>query len=1194
MLTTGTTEFQELLISLNLQSYEKDFKTEGFDEVSTFNEINEKDVEDFKFLKTGHKKKLILYIQKLKKESEEGFESEEILENKEGSECEPDSEEEILQTQNFILIDSEEEEKEIEEITPNKSKKRKRVEKQTREVKLQKMKREIPELNIGKLFTPAEMIEMLKGNQENQINSTESALDNHEIYVESLEENLFKTKLELSCRFIPKNKYISWIKSVRDQIALNLMQGKKFLATLDLNEERIFNAIIQYIGKYNSSDQMTFLDYLCFSTIYFFKELNPAIVSNIVVYKAAKGKFDYDIYSAVEEKELIIEDDKDETKHSVTLWLKMTGCNIFDSLYSNGKSEFDMSSFPSNFDPPHQIVNVQGKMDQLSIVFETISEKNLKPNFDSGFSNILDTWSLKLKKMKAVKKYCFIGESRVGKSTCINNLLGVNILPTSADVACTSSIICIAYSETLKISIETMNLEELENLIANSREEYSDFPDGHSQKKSAEATLKAIFGSKWKKSNQLSQEMLNIVATGKIQFESDNYQEISKLLIMYSTPSQKSNKIQFWPIVKIVNLSGPFEILKDSNIEFIDLPGLHDANEARAKITRDYLSQASCICLVSRLEQIESSPIVRNIFKEQVLGSGIPTMVITSKIDSIHCKDVRQNHRGVIRQKDSESEIISFQKRRVNMILEDILKEEIEDLVQERSFFQKETLTCVPYFGITFKGQKKVSDFNDLKNWFETNGVSNYIELCKLVNQIETFLSAKVINSELKVSESDFLETDLTVESVKTYFNDAIDEHFGKLEDKMQNSKNEAEKVVTTWKTMHVQTFMATLRRCGIFRGYNFDQQLMKHFREELFSNMSHFFGFGEIESIFSLFIERIVEEIEEMKIFQQLGAMGVSLVRGFKEECELSQQAYRKSFLSTIDDRFASYTSDIYLRAMSEVEKGTGVRQRLVDYLKKHLVEPDDFHKKYEDTCELSLDELNNLFEQCVIDPLEKLFNSATQMLFVTNKTTNVESKHQNELKFMSKAMKLIQNSNYDPYAFNQAIEVYKKNVEIEKFEEQSNPNVKSKPELEEVDTTNIPDPKHCTVDIKSLGYARIPQKFKIIAKNSEGNCIKFGGSRFKAFYSTLGSFRHPLPVEDQNDGTYLIPFKSMIADRYFFHLELVVGDEHFELGDELPFTMDVLELNVKRESEPPTSQTPSQSPSKQEKHKKTPKSPE
>ena len=269
---------------------------------------------------------------------------------------------------------------------------------------------------------------------------------------------------------------------LRDQIALNLIQGKEFLAKLDLNEELIFNSLIEKIKSYPLTTQITFLDYLCRSTSDFFDESTPLISTNIVIYKAARGKFDFDFYSS-EEKELKVENNK-KNKNTITIWLKMTGCYYFDSLYSNENTGFDMTSFPENFDPPHKIVKIEDKMDQLSRVFEEISKNKITSNFDSGFSNILESWSNKLKKMKETKKYCFIGESRVGKSTCINNLLGAEVLlPTSADIACTSSVISIGYSETLKISIVTMDLEELEELIETSREEYKDFPDGHQQKK---------------------------------------------------------------------------------------------------------------------------------------------------------------------------------------------------------------------------------------------------------------------------------------------------------------------------------------------------------------------------------------------------------------------------------------------------------------------------------------------------------------------------------------------------------------------------------------------------------------------------------------------------------------------------------------------------------------------------------------
>ena len=192
-------EFKDLLKELNLHSYEQDFIDEGFDEVATFNEINEKDVENFKFLKTGHKKKLLLHIKKRQEEEEHMCSESEEIEEK--------TQEDSQTSEVTKVINLEDPDDEIEEVIMTPTKKRKRNETPTKK-KIQKTLISIPELDIGKLLTPTEMIEILSGNQNKNIN-------NQEIYIESLEENLFTEKLKLNCRFIPKNKSTSWVKSIR-------------------------------------------------------------------------------------------------------------------------------------------------------------------------------------------------------------------------------------------------------------------------------------------------------------------------------------------------------------------------------------------------------------------------------------------------------------------------------------------------------------------------------------------------------------------------------------------------------------------------------------------------------------------------------------------------------------------------------------------------------------------------------------------------------------------------------------------------------------------------------------------------------------------------------------------------------------------------------------------------------------------
>jgi GTP-binding protein EngB required for normal cell division len=671
-------------------------------------------------------------------------------------------------------------------------------------------------------------------------------------------------------------------------------------------------------------------------------------------------------------------------------------------------------------------------MDQLEKTFNHILET--KTSIDSSFKSILETWKEKLKKIKEKKKYCFLGESRVGKSTCINHLLETDfLLPTSADIACTSSVIVIGYKEQYLLSIDIMNETELTELVDNTWEELLEYPKDSPEYKAAEGTLKALYGiKKIQKSTPrppIPEELMNVAKKGILTTSSTSRNEIKSFLKKYTAPSTSVN-IQYWPLIKLVKLLGPFKILKEYDMEFIDLPGLHDANEAREKITRKYLEEASCICLVSRVEQIESSPVVRTIFKEQVIGKGIPTMVIASKLDSVHCKDVRQNNKSVIKKTDDNTEVISYQKRRVNMILESILREELDES-DSRTLYQSENLISVPYFGISFipgKVPKYVSDFDNLKNWFGNNSLNTFIDFYKLIDLMETFLGSKsIVTTNLSDREKKLKRAEEAINFSKKYFEDRVDFSFGDLDDKMEVSIAHTEEEIKSWQKIHAQTFMAALRRSGIFGSFHLDHNLMREFRDELTENLSDYFGFGDVISKFSTTLNEICEEIKTLDIIKELNETGESLLSQFKDTCKKNQEDFRRTFLSRIDDKFAFYSAPIYARSIMETIRGTGVRSRLIQFLLKELFEDKAFQDKYQETLAYTFDCLHLLFEVSVIDPMIQMFDQAKQMNLFGSRSPNLEKKHQHEMKFISKSLALVKDfENDQTEEFNQELDLY------------------------------------------------------------------------------------------------------------------------------------------------------------------------
>ena len=240
---------------------------------------------------------------------------------------------------------------------------------------------------------------------------------------------------------------------------------------------------------------------------------------------------------------------------------------------------------------------------------------------------------------------------------------------------------------------------------------------------------------------------------------------------------------------------------------------------------------------------------------------------------------------------------------------------------------------------------------------------------------------------------------------------------------------------------------------------------------------------------------------------------------------------------------------------------------------MEANLVRNDDVEEKYDETLELAKYEIQKLFEDCVLHPLKKLLVSVKEMLAVTNKSSNIEIKQQNELKYLSETMKLIKNSEYDLETFDEQIDAYHKSIEAEKLKPEKEINIQPEPTFESISQflsspeSNIPDPNQCIVDIKPLGYARISQKIKIVSKNSNGNSIHFGGHTFTVHSQKVGSpLVESLLVLDENNGNYFFQFKPQEAGEYKIVVYLVRNDVNYKLKGS-PFKIQILDTQVKIE---------------------------
>lgn len=211
-----------------------------------------------------------------------------------------------------------------------------------------------------------------------------------------------------------------------------------------------------------------------------------------------------------------------------------------------------------------------------------------------------------------------IGSTGAGKSTLLNALLGNQVLPVSSMKPCTAVVTSVRFAaepvyraairfltvdewnEELRVSAEWLGTEIGE-------EERNDLADWNTLKKVTQDKFRAVYGldgaemdgplnfQSLKLPDALLRHM-NLEAK-PLLIKEENAQSFKTKLREYL-----SGESAFWPVVKSVEITGPFEALRGGAV-LIDLPGVNDPNHAREEVTRKYLRDAPHVWVVFNMKR---------------------------------------------------------------------------------------------------------------------------------------------------------------------------------------------------------------------------------------------------------------------------------------------------------------------------------------------------------------------------------------------------------------------------------------------------------------------------------------------------------------------------------------------------------------------------------------------------------------
>ncbi|TDL30169.1 hypothetical protein BD410DRAFT_759365 [Rickenella mellea] len=235
------------------------------------------------------------------------------------------------------------------------------------------------------------------------------------------------------------------------------------------------------------------------------------------------------------------------------------------------------------------------------------------------------------------------GATGAGKSTTLNAILGVDILPTSGMHACTTVVTEIVFhdSDIFWGDIHFLNVEtwrkELRVLLDDIGEDfhseegrmaweklhavYPSIP----QESVGKMTIDQIISSDrglWPvvsldKVLMLTTEIANALGTTQSTASSD-VKEFSRTISEYvgssnekpGGGSRKAMKHSWWPIISKVVIRCDSDVLKKGAI-LVDLPGIGDENRARSSIAPSYLKDSDCIFILAPITRAVSEQAAR-------------------------------------------------------------------------------------------------------------------------------------------------------------------------------------------------------------------------------------------------------------------------------------------------------------------------------------------------------------------------------------------------------------------------------------------------------------------------------------------------------------------------------------------------------------------------------------------------------
>lgn len=270
-----------------------------------------------------------------------------------------------------------------------------------------------------------------------------------------------------------------------------------------------------------------------------------------------------------------------------------------------------------------------------------------------------------------------VGNTGAGKSSVINAMLDEErLVPTNCMRACTAVVTEISYNhgdKPYRAQIEFISRADWEkelttlfqDLLDGDGKVSRDASNGDSDAGIAYAKIKAVYPRKTKEDiantnvQSMLQEVSHILGKSREVEETDSlifYKKLQNFVDSKekSTGNKDKDKkkerkeMEFWPLIRVVRIQCKSSALRTGAV-IVDLPGVHDANAARAAVAEGYMKQCTGLWILAPITRAVDDKAAKSLlgesFKRQLkMDGGFNSVTfICSKTDDISLEEAQDS-----------------------------------------------------------------------------------------------------------------------------------------------------------------------------------------------------------------------------------------------------------------------------------------------------------------------------------------------------------------------------------------------------------------------------------------------------------------------------------------------------------------------------------------------------------------------